>query len=427
MRFLPLITAVVVAAVLYLFVIERDRLFEWVGLNTPDVSTPEDTSETASDVQEDLPAGTVRVMARASQARDVESAVIVRGETEALRQVAVMAETTGPVISEPLRSGATVSAGDLLCQIDPGTTSAGMDVARAQVAEIIARRPETEARIPEAEAQVLGARAALEEAKINADNAIKLSERGFSSNVTVASTNASVAAAEAQVISAEAGVKSARAGIDALDAALESAQSVLAEAEKDIERLAITAPFSGLLETDAAELGSFLQPGTACATVIQLDPIKIVGYVPEIDVSRIEPGAMAGARLIDGRQVSGQVSFVGRSADEQTRTFRVELLVENEDLSIRDGQTAEIIISTEGKKAHLLPQSALTLNNEGELGVRLVSDDNTALWQSVSILRDTQDGVWLDGLPEQANVILLGQEYVTSGVPVAPSYEEITQ
>lgn len=138
-------------------------------------------------------------------------------------------------------------------------------------------------------------------------------------------------------------------------------------------------------------------------------------------------GAPAGARLIDGSEVSGTVSFVGRSADEQTRTFRVELLVDNADLKLRDGQTAEIVISTDGRKAHLLPQSALTLDNDGTLGVRLVTADNTAQFQPVSILRDTQEGVWLGGLPDQADVILLGQEYVTDGVPVLPSYEEITQ
>ena len=432
MRLLPLLTAITVAAVLYLFVIDRDRLFEWVGISASEdqIATAEATDETSSQPDDDspaLPEDTVRVMARQSQARDVESAVVVRGETEAMRQVAVMAETTGPVISEPLRSGATVTAGDVLCQIDPGTTAVRMDVARAQIAEIIARRPETEARIPEAEAQLLGARAALEEAKINSDNAKKLSQRGFSTTTTVASTTASVAAAEAQVVSAEAGVKAAAAGIDALDAQLESARSSLAEAEKEIERLTIAAPFSGILETDAAELGSLLQPGTPCATVVQLDPIKVVGYVPEINVSRIQTGATAGARLIDGREVTGMVNFVGRSADEQTRTFRVELLVQNEDLSIRDGQTAEIVISTEGKKAHLLPQSALTLDNQGTLGVRVVSDGNTALFQPVTILRDTQEGVWLNGLPDQADVILLGQEYVTDGVPVAPSFEDITQ
>jgi multidrug efflux system membrane fusion protein len=42
------------------------------------------------------------------------------------------------------------------------------------------------------------------------------------------------------------------------------------------------------------------------------------------------------------------VTFLSRSADEQTRTFRVEITVPNPDVTIRDGQTADILIQTAG-------------------------------------------------------------------------------
>ena len=67
--------------------------------------------------------------------------------------------------------------------------------------------------------------------------------------------------------------------------------------------------------------------------------------------------------------MQGKVSFISRASDPSTRTFRIEIDVQNTDLSIRDGQTAEIVIASEGVDAHLLPQSALTLNDEGALGV----------------------------------------------------------
>jgi len=101
--------------------------------------------------------------------------------------------------------------------------------------------------------------------------------------------------------------------------------------------------------------------------------------------------------------------------------------VPNDDLSIRDGQTAEIIIAAEGKSAHLLPQSALTLNDNGQLGVRVVTKDNEADFVPVTVLRDTIDGIWLAGLPEKADVIIIGQEYVVAGVPVEASYQETNE
>ena len=113
--------------------------------------------------------------------------------------------------------------------------------------------------------------------------------------------------------------------------------------------------------------------------------------------------------------------------DPTTRTFRVEIEVPNPDLTLRDGQTAEIVIASEGTSAHLLPQSALTLNDEGTLGVRTVIEENTVSFMPVTILRDTPNGIWLAGLPKEASVIVIGQEYVTDGVTVDPTYREIGQ
>lgn len=200
----------------------------------------------------------------------------------------------------------------------------------------------------------------------------------------------------------------------------------MATAETEIDRLEITAPFAGLLESDTAELGSLMQPGGLCATVIQLDPIKLVGFVPETEVDRVEVGALAGARLVSGREVQGRVTFLSRSADPTTRTFRTEIQVANPDFSIRDGQTAEILIAADGLMAHKVPQSALTLNSEGKLGLRTVSGDDLVEFVPITLLRDTIDGVWVTGLPDQADVIVVGQDFVTAGVRVKASFGEVT-
>ena len=196
----------------------------------------------------------------------------------------------------------------------------------------------------------------------------------------------------------------------------------------NLENLEIRAPFGGILETDAAELGALLQPGSLCATIIQLDPIKLVAFVPETEVVRVKVGAPAQATLATGQaDVTGTVSFLSRSADEMTRTFRVEIEVANPDQAISDGQTAEILISGDGAKAHLLPQSALTLNDQGVLGVRSIDADAIVQFHPVQLLRDTPSGVWVGGLEDSLDVIVFGQEYVDAGVKVAPTYRELSQ
>ncbi|MBD3679226.1 MAG: efflux RND transporter periplasmic adaptor subunit [Rhodobacteraceae bacterium] len=394
MRLFPIVAAIVVVFSLYLLVFERDRLLNFAGTDTAVTEVAgEDTADEAPAADDP---GRVKVVAIRSEAQMVDNGVLVRGRTEATRQVEVRAETNGKVISDPLRKGARVEAGQDLCQLDPGTRQDALMEARARLQEARARLPEAEAR--------------LAEAQINDNAANRLSAEGFASETRVAATQAVVA--------------SARAGVDAADAGVQAALAAVASAEREIARLTIKAPFAGLLETDTAELGSLLQPGGLCATVIQLDPIKLVAFVPETEVARVETGAMAGGRLATGRTVAGAVTFLARSADPSTRTFRVEVDVPNPDLRIRDGQTVEMIISAEGASAHLIPQSSLTLNDEGALGVRTVQEGNIAGFAEVTVIRDSVDGILVSGLPQSVDIITVGQEYVTDGVPVAPTYRE---
>ncbi len=407
MRLISFVNAVLVIVALYFLVFERDTLFAFAGRG-------DEPTETATEVSESVPApDSIGVVVVRSTAREIGSAVQLRGQTKANRQVEVLAETISTVVSEPKRKGAFVEAGDLLCELDPGTRPASL-------AEAMAAKLEAESRVPEAEARLEEAHARVAEAEINLKAARKLSETGFGSETRRISS-------EAEMSTAEAGIKSAEAGLESTQAGIEAATAAVAAAEREIDRLTIEAPFKGLLESDTAELGSLMQPGSLCATVIQLDPIKLVAFVPETEVNRIVVGSMASAQLVTGLQVEGRVTFLSRSADETTRTFEVEITVPNPELLIRDGQTANIQIAAEGVKAHLLPQSALTLNNEGELGVRTVVADNVVDFVSIHLLRDTTDGVWVGGLPETADIIVIGQEFVTRGVTVAPTYREASQ
>ena len=365
MRIIPILTACLVAVALYLIIMEREAVLAFAG-NDGEAKVEDATAQ--SSLSAEMPA--VSVVAARFVSQDIESGVVLRGRTEAARKVDVRSETTGLVISEPLRKGAFVQKGQLLCELDTGTRNAQLAEAKARLAE----------------------------AEANNTAAASLSQKGYTSET---------------------------AAIGRL-AQLESAMAAVEQAEKELSRLQIKAPFSGLLESDTAELGVLLQPGGACASVIALDPIKLVGFVPENGISRLTLGAAAGARLVTGEELQGFLTFLSRSADPQTRTFRVEVTVPNPDLTIRDGATAEIFVAFDGEKAHLLPQAALTLNDEGQLGIRAAVDD-VARFLPVDIVRDTSEGILVSGLPESIDVIVVGQEYVIDGRAITVTMQETIQ
>ncbi|PQO23357.1 efflux RND transporter periplasmic adaptor subunit [Rhodobacteraceae bacterium WD3A24] len=389
MRLFSILTALVVVATLYLVVMEREALLDFagggverlrteIGLGAPEqdqveadrATEPEPETADADDGAPAAPARegprTVPVVAARIEADEIASSVRLRGRSEAARRAEVRAQTSGLVISEPHEQGDEVAEGQLLCELESGTR---------------------EARLREAEAR-------LEEARINYDNARRLSQDGYAPETRVSTARA----------------------------ALQSAEAAVETAEEELARLRIAAPFAGVLETDTAELGTLLQPGSLCGTVMQIDPMRLVAFVSELQVGRIEHGARAGARLTSGREVVGEVTNVARAADPATRTFRVEITVPNPDLTIRAGVTADILVEAGSRRGHLVPGSALTLNDAGEMGLRLVGADNRVVFAPVEVIRDTPEGMWVGGLPDTARVIVVGQEFVSEGVPVTPTW-----
>ncbi len=410
MRFFSILAALAVIFGLYLAIFQRDALLSAVGAkpsvsavaedpaaqtNTSGANTP--TSDLAN-----VKPGRVSVVAIKSQAREIESAVVVRGRTEASRRVVVRAETSGQVISPRIDKGQEVKEGDVLCRLDPGTRAASLAEAEARLEEARARAPEADARVTEAQAR-------LDEALINLNAADKLSEGGFASETRVANARAAVESARAAVVAAQSGAASSSASI-------QSAEAAVAAAKRELDRTVITAPFAGLLETDTAELGSLLQAGAQCAGIVQLNPIRLVGFLPELMVDLVKIGTPAKARLANGDSIEGRVTYVADSSDPNTRTFRVEVEADNSARNLREGRTVEIAIASNGRKAHLLPQSALTLDDQGVLGVRVVTDEERAGFVPVTMVRDSREGVWVTGLEDQATVIVIGQNYVTDGV-----------
>ena len=177
----------------------------------------------------------------------------------------------------------------------------------------------------------------------------------------------------------------------------------------------VNAPFDGYLETFSVKEGDYLNTGAVCATIIDPDPMRLIGEVSEKEINFVKVGANASAELISGRKVEGVVSFVSTSANRGTRTFRVEIDVKNSDRSIRDGVSAQIEIAGDTILAHKISPSILMLGEAGELGIRTVNKDNQVEFKQIEILEDSMEGIWISGLPRNIRIITIGQEYVFQG------------
>ncbi len=367
MRLISIFVSILVAFSLYFLIVDRKSLIDFMRNFQKDekISSELDNDNKLIDntfKENELPI----VVVKKSKEIITDNVLIVRGRTEAIRKVEVRAEVNGGVISEPRLKGSRIAKNETLCEIAAGTRFVSLSEAKMRLLEA--------------------------EKKSNVVQS--LGEKGYSTE-TSKLTQKTI---------------------------LETAKASLARAEYEISKLVIKAPFAGVLEDNTSEIGSFLNIGSLCATIIDLSQIKLIGYIPELKIREISLGSLALGKTLSGLSTKGKVSFISKQADPVTKTFRVEILAENKDELIRDGETIEIQINLNSNKAHLLPQSVLTLNDAGELGVRTVIDKKVEFFK-IKILRDQKNGLLVKGLPNTVDVITVGQEFVIDGQEVNISYE----
>ncbi len=308
-----------------------------------------------------------RVRARVIHAEPQTDSVPLRGRTENKRTVVVKAETGGTVVARAVERGQRVETGQVLCRIS------------------------TEDR----EAKLEEGRQALNQTRIEYEGSLKLAKQGLISETMIATTKARMATAEAQV----------------------------QHATIELAHTQVRAPFAGLVEETQVEIGDFVQPGSACATIIDLDPMLLVGRVAERDVHKLKLGTTAMGTLIDGTQVSGTLTFIGQQSDTATRTYPVEIQVPNPSYNLRSGVTTQISIPIDTVMAHRISPALLALDDEGRVGVRTLDGDNRVVFNLVKILNDDGGSVWISGLPETATLITVGQELVVPRQQVDAVFE----
>ncbi|MGB3390007.1 MAG: efflux RND transporter periplasmic adaptor subunit [Pseudaminobacter sp.] len=317
-------------------------------------------TEEKAPAQAEQPKPPVRTVAvitppRTSHAR----AIRISGHTEADKR-AMLATRAGGVIAElPVKQGQRVKAGDLVLMLDAEEKAAAVETAR----QVLIQRE---------------AEAAASQRLVQSGNSPKLQA-------------------------------------DIARSALALAKSELEATQAELARNQVKAPFDGVVDRVAVELGSSVMAGSEVATILSLDPIIAKGEISERDLGYVNIGDEADVRLVNGETVKGTVRYVSREASNSTRTFRLEVAVPNAQRAVPAGMTAEITVRAKPADAVVLPRSVVTLSGNGELGIRAVDGQGKVAFHSIDLVDDTPTGLVLAGIPKDARIIVAGQDLVTEG------------
>lgn len=322
----------------------------------------------AATVEERSSLTPVRVRSLTAELHEPE--ILLRGATEAKRLVDLRAETSGRILEILVPEGTVVEAGTPLAQLDPAERAALLKQAEALRAQ----------------------------RQIEYDAAVKLSEKGYRAETDLA----------------------------AAAAALQAAQAEVEAATVELENTRLVAPFAGLVERHLMKPGAYADHGDAVVRLAELDPLLVVAYADEQEILALNPGDEGQARLRNGRVLPGRITFVAAVGESETRTFRVELSLDNPDYALPAGITADLAVRLPAERAYKLSPAILVLDETGRLGIKALDGEDRVVFLPVTLIDDEADGIWLGGLPDELRVITVGQEYVRIGQQVQPVEEGAT-
>lgn len=320
---------------------------------------------------EEIGTDTLPTRVRAQRVRAVEKIryASIRGKTQNKRTVTARAEIVGRVVDRRVERGDFVTADAVLCELS----------------------------VEDRQSALVEARQVLRQASIDYQGALELQAKGFNSESAIAAAKARLATAAAQ----------------------------LKRKELAVEKILVRAPFDGVVEDVHLEVGDYVNPGQSCATIVDLNPMLMVGRVSEKNIMELQLGQLATGELADGRVVTGPVTFIGQQSDPQTRTYAVEIQLDNSDRSLRSGITAQIKIPVASVLAQRVSPALFALDDRGEIGIRVIDENNIVHFHNVQIISDDPDGVWVTGLPNETTLITVGQEMVVAGERVDPDLQDL--
>ncbi len=223
-----------------------------------------------------------------------------------------------------------------------------------------------------------------------------------------------------------------RSALQVAQANVEARQAALATAEIRLSYTRITAAWSEgddarVVAERLANEGDTVAANTPLFSVVRLQPIRTVFFVPERDYALIQPGQQVDlfTDAFPGESFSGQVSRVSPVFREDSRQARVEIVSENADERLKPGMfvRARAVLQTI-EDAISVPYAALS-SRSGDSGVFLLDETaGTVDWVPVQTGIESDGRVQIVSPPITGRVVTLGHQLLADGVRVQVITEE---
>jgi len=291
----------------------------------------------------------------------VQRQIDLSGNLVSNDQVKISTEVAGTVLEANIEIGQEVRAGQVLIKLDERELQFARDRAESALRQTEAQLGIDSAKplvVPPDE-QIASVRTAIanrDDAKTKYLQAQELVRKGLIPKADL-DTN------ETRLKVTEATLQSALESIRSLKASLQDRRAAVQLAQKKIEDSTVRSPVNGVISERLVQRGEFVRENTQIATIVQLNPLQLRTAVQEKFSSLIQPGlpVQFAVEPFPGQVFTGRIANISPSIDQGTRTFPVEVRVENANRKLKPGFFAKGVILT-GRDSNVMavPEDAVS-------------------------------------------------------------------
>ena len=207
-------------------------------------------------------------------------------------------------------------------------------------------------------------------------------------------------------------------------ARLKSIDSAILRLKEQLDFTKILAPQMGWLENLDVELGEFVNENRPLASILGLQTLTLNIPIAQTNISKIDISDPVKINFVGSNTFQGRVGKIAAKANEATRTFDVEIELDNSEGTLRAGMTAEAEVIVGEVNAFKISPAHLNVQNDGQLTVKIVNSRNRVEILPVKLVRTSGNFAYISGLENGVLLLTAGQAFLSDGELVKYSIVE---
>jgi membrane fusion protein (multidrug efflux system) len=193
-----------------------------------------------------------------------------------------------------------------------------------------------------------------------------------------------------------------------------------------LEKMSLTAPFSGQVGLRQVAVGDYVSAGQDLVELVDASQIKVQFRIPEQYLAKVKPGQEVRVRLdaYAGESFSGKIYAVAPQVDVRTRSLELRALIANPDGRLRPGLFANIALTLgNNPNALMIPEQAIIPQGKQFFVYRVIDSKIEMIPVALGLRRQGQVEI-TRGLEVDDVIVTAGQLKLRPGSPVTPLFPQ---